>query len=42
MNFAHGELYMFGAYAGIAAIGLTGSFWVALIAAPLAAQEKLG
>ena len=36
MNFAHGELYMFGAYAGIAAIGLTGSFWVALIAAPLA------
>jgi len=36
MNFAHGELYMFGAYAGIAAIGLTGSFWVALILAPLA------
>ena len=36
MNFAHGELYMLGAYAGIAAIGLTGSFWVALIAAPLA------
>ena len=36
MNFAHGELYMFGAYAGIAAIGLTGSFWVALIVAPLA------
>jgi branched-chain amino acid transport system permease protein len=32
MNFAHGELYMFGAYAGIA---LTGSFWVALVAAPL-------
>jgi branched-chain amino acid transport system permease protein len=36
MNFAHGELYMFGAYAGIATIGLTGSFWVALIVAPLA------
>ncbi len=35
MNFAHGELYMFGAYAGIATIELTGSFWVALIAAPL-------
>src|SRR6266705_680774 len=35
MNFAHGELYMFGAYAGIAVIGLTSSFWVALVAAPL-------
>src|SRR5262245_41378222 len=36
MNFAHGELYMFGAYAGITVIGLTHSFWLALIAAPLA------
>jgi branched-subunit amino acid ABC-type transport system permease component len=36
MNFAHGELYMLGAYAGIAAIGLTQSFWIALILAPLA------
>ena len=35
MNFAHGELYMLGAYAGIALIGLTQSFWVALVAAPL-------
>jgi len=35
MNFAHGELYMMGAYAGIAVIGLTHSFWVALVAAPL-------
>jgi branched-subunit amino acid ABC-type transport system permease component len=35
MNFAHGELYMLGAYAGIAVIGATQSFWVALIAAPL-------
>jgi branched-subunit amino acid ABC-type transport system permease component len=35
MNFAHGELFMFGAYAGIGIIGLTQSFWVALIAAPL-------
>src|SRR5438093_8716795 len=35
MNFAHGELYMFGAYAGIAVIGLTSSFLVALVAAPL-------
>jgi branched-chain amino acid transport system permease protein len=35
MNFAHGELYMLGAYAGVAVIGVTQSFWVALIAAPL-------
>jgi branched-subunit amino acid ABC-type transport system permease component len=35
MNFAHGELYMLGAYAGIAVIGATHSFWVALLAAPL-------
>jgi len=35
MNFAHGELYMLGAYAGIAVIGVTGSFWVALIVAPV-------
>ena len=36
MNFAHGELYMLGAYAGVVAIGVTQSFWVALIVAPLA------
>ncbi|OGL02207.1 MAG: hypothetical protein A3E31_12055 [Candidatus Rokubacteria bacterium RIFCSPHIGHO2_12_FULL_73_22] len=35
MNFAHGELYMLGAYAGIAVIGVTQSFWVALVVAPL-------
>ncbi|HSF02741.1 MAG TPA: branched-chain amino acid ABC transporter permease, partial [Solirubrobacterales bacterium] len=35
MNFAHGELYMLGAYAGIGVIAITGSFWVALIVAPL-------
>jgi branched-subunit amino acid ABC-type transport system permease component len=36
MNFAHGELYMLGAYAGIAVVGVTGSFWLAMVAAPLA------
>lgn len=36
MNFAHGELSMLGAYAGVAIIGLTQSFWVALLLAPLA------
>jgi branched-chain amino acid transport system permease protein len=35
MNFAHGELFMLGAYAGLGVIGATGSFWVALLAAPL-------
>jgi branched-chain amino acid transport system permease protein len=35
MNFAHGELYMLGAYAGVVVIGLTQSFWVAMVAAPL-------
>jgi branched-subunit amino acid ABC-type transport system permease component len=35
MNFAHGELYMLGAYAGVTVIGLTQSFWLALILAPL-------
>ena len=36
MNFAHGELFMLGAYAGIVVIGLTQSFWAALVLAPLA------
>jgi branched-chain amino acid transport system permease protein len=35
MNFAHGELYMLGAYAGITVIGVTQSFWIALVAAPV-------
>jgi branched-subunit amino acid ABC-type transport system permease component len=35
MNFAHGELFMLGAYAGMGVIAATGSFWVALLAAPL-------
>jgi branched-chain amino acid transport system permease protein len=35
MNFAHGELFMMGAYAGVAVIALTGSFWIALLAAPV-------
>ena len=35
MNFAHGELYMLGAYAGIVVIGAVHSFWVALIVAPV-------
>jgi branched-chain amino acid transport system permease protein len=35
VNFAHGSLYMLGAYFGFVVLGATGSFWVALAAAPL-------
>ncbi|OLC15093.1 MAG: branched-chain amino acid ABC transporter permease [Candidatus Rokubacteria bacterium 13_1_40CM_69_27] len=35
VNFAHGSLYMLGAYFGFFLLGLTGSFWVALALAPL-------
>ncbi len=37
INFAHGAIYMFGAYMGATAYQLTGSFWVAIIAGPIAA-----
>jgi branched-subunit amino acid ABC-type transport system permease component len=36
VNLAHGSFYMLGAYAGLSALVLTGSFWAALLAAPLA------
>jgi branched-chain amino acid transport system permease protein len=35
VNFAHGSLYMLGAYFGFFVLGMTGSFWVALAVAPL-------
>src|SRR5271157_2095702 len=35
VNFAHGELFMFGAYIGVVIIVATGSFWLALIGAAL-------
>lgn len=37
VNFAHGAIYMLGAYVGVTAQVLTGSFVVSLIAAPVAA-----
>ncbi len=37
VNFAHGAVYMLGAYVGVTTQGLTGSFALSLIAAPLAA-----
>jgi len=36
VNFAHGAFYMLGAFVGYSAARLTGSFWLALIVAPLA------
>ena len=36
VNFAHGALYMLGAYAGFTLASVSGSYWVALVAAPLA------
>lgn len=35
VNFAHGALFMVGAYAGLYVASLTGSFWWALLLAPL-------
>src|SRR5438034_178207 len=37
MNFAHGALYMFGAYAGISAARAVDTFWIGLVVAPLVA-----
>src|SRR6266516_808331 len=36
INFAHGALYALGAYVGVAVVGLTKQFWLALLVAPLA------
>src|SRR5438093_5474772 len=35
VNFAHGELFMLGAYMGVVVIATTGSFWLALVLATL-------
>jgi branched-subunit amino acid ABC-type transport system permease component len=35
VNFAHGELFMLGAYVGVVIIATTGSFWLALIGSSL-------
>jgi branched-subunit amino acid ABC-type transport system permease component len=36
VNFAHGELFMLGAYVGTTTMVLTGNFWLALVVASLA------
>jgi branched-chain amino acid transport system permease protein len=35
VNFAHGELFMLGAYLGVVVLATTGSFWLALLIATL-------
>src|SRR2546421_3358262 len=35
VNFAHGELFMLGAYIGVVVLATSGSFWLALIIATL-------
>src|SRR5215472_17577950 len=35
VNFAHGELFMLGAYIGVVMLAATGSFWLALLCATL-------
>ena len=35
VNFAHGELFMLGAYVGVITLGATGNFWIALATATL-------
>jgi branched-chain amino acid transport system permease protein len=35
VNFAHGAFYMWGAYAGVATMVITGNFWLALLVTPL-------
>jgi branched-chain amino acid transport system permease protein len=35
VNFAHGAFFMLGAYVGWSAVYVTGSFWAALVAAPI-------
>ncbi len=35
VNFAHGELFMLGAYVGVLTMAATGNFWLALVAATL-------
>jgi branched-chain amino acid transport system permease protein len=37
VNFAHGAFYTVGAYAGVFVFGLTGNFWLGLVAVPLIA-----
>jgi branched-chain amino acid transport system permease protein len=36
VNFAHGELFMLGAYVGVITYAATGNFWIALVVATLA------
>ena len=37
INFAHGSIYMLGAFIAYQVVQITGSFWVGLLAAPIIA-----
>src|SRR5881392_1593566 len=36
VNLAHGAFYMLGAYVALSVVQVTGSFWIAMLAAPIA------
>ena len=40
VNFAHGALYMLGAYLAVTTVGDTGHFWLALLVAPLGSRFR--
>src|SRR5205814_2186237 len=41
VNLAHGAFYMLGAYVALSVVQITGSFWIATSAAPLAIAPTL-
>src|SRR3990172_7547890 len=41
VNFSHGALYMLGAFVAFTVLGRTGSFWAALVLAPLVLVETV-
>ena len=40
VNFAHGAFFMVGAFFGVYAMGLTGSFWFSLVLVPIASPSR--
>src|SRR5271157_3892039 len=41
VNFAHGELFMLGAYVGVVVMAATGNFWLALVVATFGAAIQI-
>ena len=42
VNFAHGALYMLGAFIGYTVVHVSGSYWLALLVAPLLVHAGRG